>query len=382
MLKFTKAICCALTLFGALSAEANTVDKVVAVINDNIITKSDLNARFELMMRGLSKNPSREEQRLLLYRTLNSMIDEDLIQQYAADRGFTVRRADIDMAINRFEQARGLPQGSYAKLTKGLEQTAEQQIVSDLVLDQIIERDLKSRINIPNSEVDQLIRQLGASSSRTEWEISQIFIPTSEEKDGEANAKELAESAYERAKNTPDFAEVAQDYNTANSSSTDGYLGWFGEGEMLPVLEESIKSMQIGDVSKPVRSGTGYHILKLKSERTLPGIQIDPVTELQLKRTTYGDETSEDDMWVKEQDLSSALVSKIKALKVGESTGKIQQGDMEVSYTLLDTRRALPEGLEDYRERVRGRLMESRLDLAVRRMIRNLRRDAFIDVRL
>ncbi len=370
-------------LLSSMTAEAKTVDKVVAVINDNIITQSDLNARFELVMRSLSKNPSRDEQRLLLFRTLNSMIDENLLQQYAANRGFTVKRADIDVAIARFEQSRNLPRGAYAKITAGVEETAEQQIVSDLVLQQIVDRVLKNRVNIPNSEVDQLIRQLGAANTRTEWEVAQIFVPVGEAEGSEENAKSLADTAYERASTEKDFASVAKDYNT-NGTPLDGYLGWFGEGEMVPVLEQTISQMKAGDVSEPIRSGTGYHIVQVKATRELPGIQTKPVTEFKLKKISYGtdDSTSEDELWVAAPDLSSQLKKVVSKLDVGDTTKKIKNGDEMVAYTLLEKKRTLPEGLEEYRERVRNRLMESRLDLAVRRMMRDLRRDAFIDIRL
>jgi peptidyl-prolyl cis-trans isomerase SurA len=383
MLKFLKVLTCAFAVVFAVNAQAKTVDKVVAVINDNIITQSDLNARFELVMRNLSKNPSRDEQRLLLFRTLNSMIDESLLQQYAAQRGFTVRQSDVDLAIARFEQSRGLPQGAYAKITAGVEESAKQQIVSDLVLDQIVDRDLKSRVNIPNSEVDQLIRQLGAAQSRTEWEIAQIFIPVGESDGAEANAKSLADTAYARAEKEDDFSSVAKDYNTGGTP-LDGYLGWFGEGEMVPTLEEQIQKMTQGAVSKPVRSATGYHIIQVKGTRTLPGIRTEPVTEFKLKKTSYAkdDTTSEDELWVAAPDLSSQLKKVITALDVGGTTKKIDLGDEQVTYTLAAKKRALPAGLEDYRTRVRERLMESRLDLAVRRMMRDLRREAFIDVRL
>jgi len=370
-------------LLSSMTAEAKTVDKVVAVINDNIITQSDLNARFELVMRSLSKNPSRDEQRLLLFRTLNSMIDENLLQQYAANRGFTVKRADIDVAIARFEQSRNLPRGAYAKITAGVEETAEQQIISDLVLQQIVDRVLKNRVNIPNSEVDQLIRQLGAANTRTEWEVAQIFVPVGEAEGSEENAKSLADTAYERASTEKDFASVAKDYNT-NGTPLDGYLGWFGEGEMVPVLEQTISQMKAGDVSEPIRSGTGYHIVQVKATRELPGIQTKPVTEFKLKKISYGtdDSTSEDELWVAAPDLSSQLKKVVSKLDVGDTTKKIKNGDEMVAYTLLEKKRTLPEGLEEYRERVRNRLMESRLDLAVRRMMRDLRRDAFIDIRL
>ncbi|MEC9292456.1 MAG: peptidylprolyl isomerase [Pseudomonadota bacterium] len=379
---FTLLLGASMLLISAAS-EAKTVDKVVAVINDNIITQSDLNARFELIMRSLSKNPSRDEQRLLLFRTLNSMIDESLLQQYASNRGFTIQRSDIDLAIARFEQSRNLPRGAYAKITAGVEETAEQQIVSDLVLQQIIDRVLRNRVNIPNSEVDQLIRQLGAANMRTEWEVAQIFIPVGEAEGAEDNAKSLAETAYERASTESDFASVAKDYNTGGTP-LDGYLGWFGEGEMVPVLEETVRNLKAGEVSKPVRSGTGYHIVQVKELRSLPGIQTEPVTEYKLKKTSHLEDgtTTEDELWVAAPDLSTQLKNVITKLDVGDTTKKIQNGEDMVTYTLLEKKRALPEGLEEYRERVRNRLMESRLDLAVRRMMRDLRRDAFIDIRL
>ncbi len=379
---FTLLLGASMLLISAAS-EAKTVDKVVAVINDNIITQSDLNARFELIMRSLSKNPSRDEQRLLLFRTLNSMIDESLLQQYASNRGFTIQRSDIDLAIARFEQSRNLPRGAYAKITAGVEETAEQQIVSDLVLQQIIDRVLRNRVNIPNSEVDQLIRQLGAANMRTEWEVAQIFIPVGEAEGAEDNAKSLAETAYERASTESDFASVAKDYNTGGTP-LDGYLGWFGEGEMVPVLEETVRNLKAGEVSKPVRSGTGYHIVQVKELRSLPGIQTEPVTEYKLKKTAHLEDgtTTEDELWVAAPDLSTQLKNVITKLDVGDTTKKIQNGEDMVTYTLLEKKRALPEGLEEYRERVRNRLMESRLDLAVRRMMRDLRRDAFIDIRL
>lgn len=93
--------------------------------------------------------------------------------------------------------------------------------------------------------------------SQTEWNAAHILVPE------EATAQEIAGQIADGA----DFAELAQEHSIDGSAASGGSLGWFGPGQMVPVFEEAVAGLEPGDVSEPVESQFGWHVIRLEDTR-------------------------------------------------------------------------------------------------------------------
>lgn len=398
-----------------LAVAAEDIFRVVAVVNSTVITSQDLNERYELILRQLPKDLPEAEKNLLRRKTLNALIDEEIKVQYAKKLGLTVPQGAIkerlDLLTNRNE--------NFKSIVKGLEHAAEQQIKNDILWQKVIERRIQSRVSISTEEIDRLIESLLRGSETTEREISQIFVPIGDKKE-EVQLKQRMEQVYNRLKEGANFKTMAQAFSADNNASKGGYLGWFSQGELSPVLESALKDLPISGFTKPLRSAAGWHILRVENMRKRQLVNTEPTEQvylIQLSMLLPEDNKSEardkfknlakqsrrlatlEDIlrkiedeeafkgsgelgWMNTTDVPSFLGKAVKNLWPGQTSKIIEhEGSLYMIY-LASKRKKLPEKLELYRERVRERLIGSRVELMARKFTRDLRRKAFIDIKL
>ena len=404
------------------NADIKIVDRVVAVVDNAVITKQDLDKRFQLSLRQMNNNLPKNQQKQLYAKTLGSLINEKLQNEYANQLGLKASKNEINMAISQIELNNKLPHGSFMKMAKGIEDTAISQIESEILWKKIVDKHVAPRVLVSNDELDQLIDNLLANNEVTEKEVSLISIIAKNKAD-ETRAKNTVNSIYNKLKNGEDFASLAKALSEDSSSaSKGGYIGWFGPNELSPELDKILSSVNKGDLSKPVRTASGWHIIKVVNTRSNKKFSTDPITEYNFIRLSAllsdnkneskkiakqfkkyvsdidnksdiqsiikeiqgnSDFSNSEDMgWVKEEDLSSNYLKAAKSLDKNElSDVIITDTSMEVLF-LANKREVIPEKLKQYRDRVRQRVTSNRVGLASRRFMRNLRRNAYIDIKL
>lgn len=404
----------------ALAAKG-VIDSVIAVVNDNVITQQDLEDRTKLTLRhmGINRLP-REEEILFKSRTLNELINEELQLQYAEKTDLKAQPNEINMAIETIEQNNRLPQGAFYKISHGLEKSAKQQVKAEVLWQKIIQRRVRPRVDITNAELDLLIKNL-MGEDIVEKEIHQIFI-SAENSRAESDLKKRVYEIYKRLKASPEsFRTIAQTTSEINAAEG-GYLGWFGPGELSSTLDEALKKVAKNEISEPVRSQAGWHILKVSDERTSQKLETAPITETNIVRFTrtlsedkykrkqqiknFKKETkslkrlsqieglilkheqdeayiaSYDMGWKNKEELPQSYITAISGLEKGDFSEIIED---EKRITILyygGDRERLPVALRNYREKVKSRLITSRIDLNARRFMRDLRRKAYVDIRL
>ncbi len=387
-------------------------DGVVAVVNQTVITHLDLDKRFELTLRQIKteKKLSKPQKDAIYKRTLGMLIDEEIEKQFAEKSGIFVDKKDIIQAIMYIEKQNGMKPGEFAKLTKGLEAIASQKLAAEVRRQKIVAQMIRPRIVVSTLEVDRLIEDMLDSSHVLEREVSHIFIRATD--DEEDTRKKIAR-IHTELKNGALFSDLAKAYNEDNSATRGGYLGWFATGEMAVALESVLKDMQPDTFSRPIRSPLGWHIVQLNRTRETAKISMQPEKLLQLyqiiapvdqkslllnlKNNTSSPEdvaafiaTKKDDPlftgtsflgWLKEKDLAPNIAKTLKTLQKGSFTDLVEyNGKIRLLY-IANIRQVISEKLKTYRERVRKHLEDSRVELASRRFLRDLKRKAFVDVR-
>ena len=242
---------------------------IAAVVNDDIITFSDIEDRMRLYMLGAPPNLPQEAKQKVLQQALYRLVDEKLQLQEAKalniaptdkeiNDGFAMLAAQNKVTPERFRE--GLAQ-SGVNLN-----TIQDQIRAELAWTQVVRRKLRPQIVISENEIDTEYDRLQRSSGRTEYRIAEIFLSF----DGEASEKNAYEQmerlASDIGKGRP-FSQVAREYSEAPGAATGGDLGWIEDGILAPELNSAVASLQPGQLSAPVRTSKGYHLLFLRDVR-------------------------------------------------------------------------------------------------------------------
>jgi peptidyl-prolyl cis-trans isomerase SurA len=398
-------------------------DGVAAVVNDGIITQGELKNRVDLaLMEFRVDNLSAEQLQSLKLRTLSNMIEEELQRQYAKSIGITVSQRDMNIALDIIEKNNHLEPGGYKDAVGDLIDTANKKIEAEILWQKIVNQTLRSKVIVSNVEVDRLIRDMVKAKQVVEWEVAQIFIAEDEDTDPAMAKKRINDIAEQLKNNTASFSQLAKAFSEDAAAKRGGQMGWFSAGEMLPELEKQLLVMQPGEISAPVKTNMGWHIIKLERQRTNKPIQTEPVFEvnswlLQVNSTgdkkldrenrklllkkvrnfeneddvkAFMEEIAENKAFSGSHSLGEQPIANLPAefeltprnIRVGRSTKVIETDSGWEALFVVGTKTKLPEKLNEYRTRIRERLVENRLDLEARRFLRELKERTFVDVRI
>ena len=144
-------------------------------------------------------------------------------------------------------------------------ETLLNQIKSELLWNKIVRGRFGSYINISDEEVDIIYDRTIQNINNSQYDISEIFIGFEDENE-EREARDLTQRLTEQLKNNIPFEPVAQQFSQASSSGQGGFIGWVSEGQLDPEILSSIKNLEIGEVSEPIKTVNGYFIIKINGK--------------------------------------------------------------------------------------------------------------------
>ncbi len=271
--RFLLFILALLLAFSAGAQGAVLVDRIVAVVNKEVITLSQLNdavgrAERELKRRGTEAPPSDVLRRQVLERLI---LDRAQLQ-LARDSGIRVDEIQLDRAVERIaaENKLTLPDFRKALERDGIAYSAFRDDLRDqILLQRLREREVDDKIQVSDTEVDLFLEQNKAQGAHPEYELAHILIRLPEQATPEAieAARDKAEKARTEAASTADFARVAASYSDADDALKGGAIGWRSADRLPELFASALASMKPGEVSPVLRSPAGFHILKLLDRR-------------------------------------------------------------------------------------------------------------------
>ena len=273
-----------------------TLDRIVAVINDEVITRNDLTERVNLAVTQLTRQgtpaPARPDlERQLLQR----MINDRALLQFAKENGVRVDDVELDRAIGRIAEDNKL---SLAQLRAALDKDGVQyskfreDIRGQIVMARVREREVEDKIVITESEIDNLLAgpQQQSAGGVDEFNVSHILVrvPENARPDQIQERQERAGQALAQLKSGSDFRQVAATYSESPDALQGGEMGW-RDGDRLPTMFfDALRNMKGGEVSDVLRSPNGFHILKLNQRRGGQGpvmVQQSNVRHILIKAT-------------------------------------------------------------------------------------------------
>jgi len=250
-------------------------DRIVAVVNNEVITQSDLRERVETVMRQLERSGTRIPPREVIeQQVLERMIVDRAQMQFARETGIVVDDAALDAAIARIAQNNGL---SVADFRAALERDGipydrfREDVRTEMVLSRLREREINSRIQVSESEIDNFLaeQQREGVDSNIEFHLSHILIrvPEHATPDQLAERRQRAQEVRNRALAGEDFAQLAVAFSEAPDGLKGGDMGWRDAGKLPELFVKAVAALQPGQISEVLRSPAGFHVLKLHDRR-------------------------------------------------------------------------------------------------------------------
>ena len=283
MRTFIKYLIQPLLLAGALTVvcqpnvqaeEVVKLDRIVAIVDQTVVTEQELESRITTVTAQLKKQGTElPAESILRKQILERLITDTLQIQYAAQTGLKVDDNQLDKTIERIAEQNQmtLTEFSEALAKDGVSMRKfRSDIRNEITIARLREREVDGRVNVTESEIDNFLTSQAANTeNQDEFEISHILIRTPEEGATEdvQKAKTKVDAAVKELNNGKSFAEVSASFSDAPNALEGGRLGWKSGTQMPALFLDALKTMQVGEVSQPLRSPNGFHVLKLTNKR-------------------------------------------------------------------------------------------------------------------
>jgi len=416
-------LCTTVAISSALSpktAYSQSVQRIAAIVNDELITAYDLESRIRLVMFSTRLSDTPDTRRRIKSQVLRTMVDERLQLQEAKRRNISVSKRDLRRAKQTIEKQNKMPKG---ELERVLAQNRiplaamNTQLRTGIAWSKLIGRRLRPRITIGDDEIDEALENIKARQGQTEYRLGEILLAVNGPEE-ETNVRRTAERIVDQVKKGARFSAIARQFSQSATAAVGGDLGWIHESELEKPLGEIIPKMSEGSLSNPLKTVAGYRIIRLQGIRKIAQTATTPVTvdlkqiflplgrttdpvdieaQIDLAKTVRDTATSCQDFSVlaKEvgsprsadlgkfalKDLSPAIRAVVKNVKAGKISDPIKMPE-GVLVLMVCSREGgggvikLPE-----RDAIADQIMRDRLALGARRYMRDIRLSAVIDIR-
>jgi peptidyl-prolyl cis-trans isomerase SurA len=283
-LSLVLSLAVALSLVGPRTAQAQTrelatkgalLDRIAAVVNDGVVLNSDLDAQIESVSERLRQQKLElPPQNVLRQQVLERLVVQEIEMQHADKAGIKVPDETLNSALQDVAQRNNiaLTQLPDALAQQGVDYAAyREEMRRELMLGILRQRDVLQRISVTPREIDQFLeKQSKTPNEHNEYNVSHILIAVTETASAEQidEATRKAKDVYQRAKSGEDFAKLAVANSSSQTALEGGALGWRKGSELPTFLTDLIIKLKPGEVSEPLRTPTGYHIIKLNNVRS------------------------------------------------------------------------------------------------------------------
>ena len=250
------------------------IDRVVAVVDSGVIMESQLNARVEDILLRLKDNKAElPPLNLLEEQVLERLIIEEIQMQIADRAGIKISDSELNQTLSSVSSQNNLSLEEFRiKLeAEGTSYKAFRDSVrKELIIQRVQRGKVGAKVDISEQELENFINsEEGRTQLAEQYNVQNILLSI---KSGstEQEIKDVENDAYsllERIKNGESFEKLAASYSSGQNALNGGSLGWRTSAELPSLFAEVVSEMEVGEISNPVRSGAGFHVLKLAEKR-------------------------------------------------------------------------------------------------------------------
>lgn len=257
---------------------ARSVDRILAVVNDEIITAHELELRLRVAEEQLKRqNIALPPPNVLTRQVLEQMILQRAQLQLARETGVRVDDSTVNATIGRIAEQNGM---TLVVLRERLEKEGvsfaryRDDIRDEITLNRLREREVESRIQISEGEVENYLAAQSNSGNAVgggaQYNVAQILlrVPEGSSPDRIEAVRQRAENLRAQLRSGADFAQLAASYSAGAEALQGGEIGWRSEERLPSLFFNAVKDLQPGQISAVVRSPGGFHVLKLVGRRS------------------------------------------------------------------------------------------------------------------
>jgi peptidyl-prolyl cis-trans isomerase SurA len=250
------------------------LDRIVAVINDEVVTRVELQERVQLALKQLRAQGTPPPPLAVLEKQLLDRLITDRVQlQHAKETGLRVDDVELDRALGRIAQDNRmtLPEMRRALEKDGIPYSKfREDIRNEIVIGRLREREVDTKLAVSESEIDNLLKsQQNRQGGHDEYNVSHILVVVPENASPEQvqSRRARAEEALAQLKKGADFRQVVAAFSDAPDALQGGGMGWRPSTRIPTLFAEALATLRPGEVSAVLRSANGFHILRLNDKR-------------------------------------------------------------------------------------------------------------------
>lgn len=409
----------AVATLSAAPAHAQDAQRIAAVVNDEIVSMRDLRNRLRMVIVASRLPPTDETAQRIGPQVLRSLIDEQIQLQEAKRLNVAVSDQDMARARSDVEQRNNLKPGQFGAFVQNLGvdiDTVDRQLRAQVAWGKLVRRRFGNDVTVSQDEVSDVLARMEADAGKTQKRVAEIVLPI-DDPGNEAQVRQLADRITEQLRGGANFGAVARQFSAAANAAVGGDIGWVLPERMAPEIAEAVARLETGQISEPIRTLLGLHIIQVVDSRVLA--QADPLSAVvdlkqvflplpanapqdardsqrALAEAVSGAAQSCDDLVelakevksptspdlgeLKVGELAPALREPVAGLKVGEVSKPIDLPN-GVMVLMVCSRKAPPSNLPSP-EQIRSQLEGQRFEILAQRYLRDLRRSAFVEPRV
>ena len=402
---------------GGTKALAQDALRIAAIVNDDIISVRDLDARVRMVM--IVSNLPRNAQTFqrIWPQVLRSLVDEKLKLQESKRLSIDVSPDELERAKRSMEQRNKLAPGSFDRFldSQGISsQTVLDQMRADIAWVKLVRRRFQSTVEVTIDEIDDALNRLERNRGEPQYRIREILLDSN---NPSVNEEEVAERLVTQLRSGAEFDAIAREFSQGATAATGGDIGWTTKEQLGDEIAAAVDSLAPGEISDPIKTIFGYQIIQLTERRILSApspekakvtlkqvfIPIPPNSspEAEASQKSIASAVSEtaqscEDMDALATELKSPAATDLGTLEVGElsplmrdavinlKTGELSEPVRLPSgfSTIMVCAREEPESDLPGRDEIADRLRAVKFETFAQRYLRDIRRDAFIDTRI
>ncbi|NBX66429.1 MAG: rotamase [Proteobacteria bacterium] len=313
-------------------------ESIAAVVNQDIVTTTDLKDRAEMLLKSSGKAPSSEMMERVKTQVLEGLIAETIQIQESKRQGVVVTDEEVEGGFKKIAEGNKMTVEQFKGILKkqGIRLSSiERQIRAQLGWGKVIQQVLRPRVVIGPSEIAAEKSRMQAASGKREYFAAEIFIPVSAPSD-DARVRALAQTLAAQIRKGKPFPQIAREQSQSASAAQGGMMGWVAEGQLEPALDKALAALPEDKVSDPIKGEDGYYLLYVRDVRTAESLSdagdaVLSIRELMIDGTGLRDR----DMKAEAERISKDLTGCVDITKVAASDKRYKLAERQVSISEL-----------------------------------------------
>jgi peptidyl-prolyl cis-trans isomerase SurA len=392
---------------------------IAAVVNEDVISVLDLSVRTRMVIVQARLDDNAETRNRLAPQVLRSLIDERLKLQEAKLNGINVLDQAVETRVDDLAAQNNMPRAEFDQALERsgiLVEALKDQIRAEIAWATLIQRKLQPSVVVSDEEVDEALGDLQANLGKPEYRVAEIYLAT-DSSTPEEQVSQTAQRLADQLRQGADFDSLARQFSQSATAAGGGDLGWIRPGQLDDDVEAAVQNLRPGQIAGPLRGTGGYQILKLLDRRETGGTsQLDgtvslkqvfiPVAEsapaaeaeaaFAAARSVIARAQSCEDMDRLAYEVNPQANPDLANVRIGDLPDILHPIATELPLNrpsepvrietgigvFMVCARAFPEAGLPTREEILSSIRRERIDILARGYIRDLRRAAYVDVRV